>query len=376
MGVDRVSPLPREHATGSTGGADVVLAARCAVGTGLGHVVRCGAIAREVVALGLRATVAVEDPEPLSDVQRRRIDEAGAQLVAWGTGGLRPLVDRLQPACVVLDDPTAPVSLDAELREERLLVVLDGSATRVRAADIVVDSTYSADPAAKWAGLLGDDALLLAGPRYAPIDSRFAVLLADRRDPPPIPLRVAVALGGDDYTAVVRTVLQGLASAPELVEQVDVVVGSMWAPTFAAGQVLPAGGGIGVRFHLDPPDPGAILAAADVAVGAMGMMAWERAFLGVPSLTLSVVDHQAAIAHALESTGAIEHLGTADALDANRVSAAFAALAVDRERRVRMADAARRLFDCAVETGATAVARAIADRIGGAARARPAAVRR
>jgi spore coat polysaccharide biosynthesis predicted glycosyltransferase SpsG len=87
-----------------------------------------------------------------------------------------------------------------------------------------------------------------------------------------------------------------------------------------------------------------------------GQTALEAACLGVPAVVVAAVDNQRPNARHLAATGA----AVAVDLDDGALAEAIAGLAGDRERRVRMARAARAAID---GFGALRVAAAIEGRI-------------
>ena len=54
------------------------------------------------------------------------------------------------------------------------------------------------------------------------------------------------------------------------------------------------------------------MARADLAIGAAGVTTWERLCLGLPSLVITVAEHQRPIAERLHEEGLIRWLGDQD----------------------------------------------------------------
>jgi spore coat polysaccharide biosynthesis predicted glycosyltransferase SpsG len=61
--------------------------------------------------------------------------------------------------------------------------------------------------------------------------------------------------------------------------------------------------GPSLRLHVDAADMAGLAAAADVAVGAGGSSAWERACLGLPAVTLILADNQRDLAWRMDADG-------------------------------------------------------------------------
>jgi UDP-2,4-diacetamido-2,4,6-trideoxy-beta-L-altropyranose hydrolase len=119
--------------------------------------------------------------------------------------------------------------------------------------------------------------------------------------------------------------------------QVDIVLGTA-APSLATLASL-ASRDPRLTLHVDTRDMAALMAAADLAIGAGGSSLWERCCLGLPSLTLVLADNQQDAAAALAARGASEVVEEGD------LAARLAALVADPERLARMSEAAAALCD-------------------------------
>jgi UDP-2,4-diacetamido-2,4,6-trideoxy-beta-L-altropyranose hydrolase len=87
----------------------------------------------------------------------------------------------------------------------------------------------------------------------------------------------------------------------------------------------------------------ALIAGADLVIGAGGSSNWERCALGVPALVTILADNQAPIAYALEGAGVIRNLGWNFELQAADYTAALNALS-DHDL-ARMSEKALALVD-------------------------------
>jgi spore coat polysaccharide biosynthesis predicted glycosyltransferase SpsG len=99
-----------------------------------------------------------------------------------------------------------------------------------------------------------------------------------------------------------------------------------------------------VGLHVDTQAMAALIAEADLAIGAGGSSAWERCVPGLPAITLILADNQRENTLALAAAGAAVALEVNGALPA-RLGEDFRALAADAERRGQMSEAAAALCD-------------------------------
>lgn len=303
---------------------------------GFGHVARCRAVA---AALGVAPRASVRG----SAATRRAASRLGLTVVP---GGLRAL-DRLRPAMVVVDDPSAadarPWVEGARRRGIPVAALCDGGIGRVP-ADLVIDGSVHA---------ARRSAADLAGPRYAVVDPRIPAL---RRAPARAGRRICIAVGGGAhvFTQVPPLVAALARVAPGA--RIDVAPGftARPRPALAAGQWIP------------PAALAATLAVADLAVVAGGLTAYEACALGVPAVAVAVVPAQQPTVRGLARRRAVVDGGALYAADApSRISRVAAALIAAPARRQRLARAARRLVD---GRGADRIASALRRLAAGSAR--------
>ncbi|OFW45713.1 MAG: UDP-2,4-diacetamido-2,4,6-trideoxy-beta-L-altropyranose hydrolase, partial [Acidobacteria bacterium RIFCSPLOWO2_12_FULL_67_14b] len=225
------------------------------------------------------------------------------------------------------------------------VVVIDDLADRRHACDLLVDTAPDRTEA-DYAAWVPAGCRLLLGPRYALVRPRFAALrrsaLARRATAHPV-RRMLVSLGGTDPADVTSRALEGIARSGVKAE-VDVVLGRV-TPHLdrvrAAARRVPRA----TRVLSEVSDMAALMAKADLAVGAGGTTTWERCCLGLPTVLVTTARNQEHQAAALAARGAALHLGWHEEVTAEKVAAAVARLADDGAERRRLALAAAELCD-------------------------------
>ena len=78
---------------------------------------------------------------------------------------------------------------------------------------------------------------------------------------------------------------------------------------------------------VDPVSVAQHFVDADIAIGAPGMTAWERACLGLPSIVIPVADNQVDNAAALERHGAVTVLPVVERVTAEEIASALTSTA-------------------------------------------------
>jgi UDP-2,4-diacetamido-2,4,6-trideoxy-beta-L-altropyranose hydrolase len=217
----------------------------------------------------------------------------------------------------------SPEQLDAFRSLARTLVVDDYGHRPRLPADVVLNPGSEDFPYAP------SDALVLAGPRWAPLRPEFAAE-PPRREGKGARPRVLVCLGGSDPGNVTQAVLKALRPYDQL--DVTAVIGAD-NPHAASLDSLARDLRRGV------PDLRALMLECDAAIVAGGVTALECAAAGLPMAVLTAAENQVRQARALCDAGAAVWLGEERA-PARIAEAALAALSSPG-----MGEAGRRLVD-------------------------------
>lgn len=280
---------------------------------GGGHVMRCLTLAGALTALGAEAAfLATPDTAPVLDAfAPERVGRA-----AIGEGGFD---------AVVVDHYRLGLAEEAAFASQgRKLVALEDLGRPHPAAALVLD------PGA------------LDGPGYQLVRPEFVALRAqalgrrggDGR-------RALISLGLTDVGGITgRAVAALLPIAGDLA--LDVVVGAA-APSLPALTALAEAGRI--VLHVQTGRMAELIAAADIGVGAGGSSLWERACLGLPSVTLILADNQRDLTMKLDERGATLALDARwPGFDA-RLAATFGRLAQNAALRRKLTETSAALCD-------------------------------
>lgn len=222
------------------------------------------------------------------------------------------------------------------------ILALDDAPGRAHDCDLLLDPG-GADQEAGYAAFVPARCRLLLGPSYALLRRQFVAARAGalrRRREPAAVRRALIGFGLADADSLITSALQALAAAGPAGCAIDVVVPrSRKRPVPAREKALD------VRVHDSVADMAALMAAADVAIGAAGGAAWERACLGLPSIAVITADNQRRNAAALTRSGAADTID-ADAPElCHRLAERVRTLVTDAAHRQAMSEAAARLCD-------------------------------
>lgn len=304
---------------------------------GTGHVMRCLALAD---ALRLRDCESVficrEHPGHLGDLIRQRghavymLPEASQPrppdrydrppYLAWlGTDWETDAEQTASLArsgfdLIVVDHYALDIRWESKLRPfcQRILAI-DDLADREHDCDFLLDQNLIRDLHGRYADKVADDCELLLGPTYALLQPQYSEL-HDR-----LPLRdgrvrrILIYFGGADADNLTGLAISAcLALAPRSVD-IDVVANPKSPHIESLREQVR--GHERIALHESLPSLAALMANADLAIGAAGVTSWERCCVGLPSLVVTLAENQRPIADELNRQGFIRWLGHKNAID-------------------------------------------------------------
>lgn len=313
---------------------------------GGGHVMRSLTLARalaargaEVVFLAPPAARRVLDAFAPPEIGREPSEAETPEAVTADAAGAAARFD-----AVAFDHFRLDAEAHRAVARGRPALAIDDMADRPMDADLLVDFGPERT-AADYAGLIPERTRLLLGPAFGLVRPEFAALreatLRRRRETTEV-RRVLVSLGLTDLNGITgKVVLRLLPRVGQAT--LDVVLGAGAASLPALERL--AAREPRLRLHVDTPDMAALVAGADLAVGAGGSTTWERCTLGLPSVSVLLAENQEPSGRALARLGAQETVDArADDFEA-ALDRAFTGLFRSADRRARMASAAAAVCD-------------------------------
>jgi len=254
---------------------------------------------------------------------------------------------------VVLDSYALGEAWERDARQAQLLVLtIDDAPKRRYAPDVLLDPNLSALGVQRWAGCVAPHTRVLAGADYLLLREEFiqAAARAAILRPAAAPIRsILVSMGGSDPPGVALRVVDALRilfASPQAFDlKVDMqdlritVLGGAMNPR--ASQLEALVRQLPNAQYLSATDNiAALMAAADLCVGAGGVTIWERAYMSLPSLVVTLAENQREAVHFFDQQGAHKSLGWHEDVSAATIATAIAtALASPADLRAMAARA-------------------------------------
>jgi spore coat polysaccharide biosynthesis predicted glycosyltransferase SpsG len=323
---------------------------------GLGHLVRCLALADELRDNhGAAVTFAMRPSSLASEMVKQH---AYSILQAPGGGvfdqkaWLRDCLSTSGAQTLVVDvrDDLSKLTLDALVGKGTLIALLDDASDRRWAADLAFYPPVPQVQRIDWSGFRGR---LCIGWEWLVLRPQFARSVPPRKQSPldNSNISLLIAMGGSDPAGLTLKAVRAADRLDGDFESV-VILGSGFCHRQSLQQLL---GRTRRKFTVreSVSEMSDAMAKADLAICSFGMTAYELAAMGVPSVySCLTADHEES-ASALVAAGMGVSVGVDDQGTETRLAAAVERLLVDENARVRMSTCARELID---GHGATRVA--------------------
>ncbi len=219
------------------------------------------------------------------------------------------------------------------------IVAIDDLADREHDCELLLDQNLGRKPA-DYAGLVPPGATMLLGPRFALLREQFRMPHQRPRPRSGSIARLLISMGGFDNGDATSLVLAEL-DHPRIADAIDIEV--VLPPEAPHSERVSArvASMKKARYLGRVDDMAASMERADLAIGAAGTTAWERAAVGLPALIVILAANQAPGARACETEGIARILGELGRMEPGTITRSVLRLLDDPGSVARMAERAR-----------------------------------
>lgn len=244
---------------------------------------------------------------------------------------------------LVVDHYAIDETWEKTLRPQvKQIFVIDDLANRRHDCDVLLDQNYYRNMQMRYDNLVSKYCRLLLGPAYALLRREFYEEQKKLRKRDVAIRRILVFFGGSDQSNETEKALQAIEKLERSDLAVDVVVGQknphrLQIEAHCRRQKR-------WTYYCQVDCMAKLMHAADLAIGAGGTTTWERCFLGLPSLVLSIAENQERIAEDCAALGYMDYLGKKDTVKADDIAEKLLRYIEEPESLQAMEQAGRRLM--------------------------------
>lgn len=345
----------------------IVIRVDASIEMGMGHLMRCLSLARALADDGTKAffllrghaaglTHLIEGEghavRLLPDPGRRCDDATGTAHARWlSTTWQRDAEQTLEAIGVIGGADWLVVdhyALDARwerMQRKRVprILVIDDLADREHDCDILLDQNLVLEMESRYLPYLPATCRQLLGPRYALLRPEFATQRRSLADRSGQIRRILICYGGSDPGNETARALFAIKSLSSHALAIDVAIGLSNPHADSISSLcreMP-----GTELHRGADNMAQLMTRADLAIGAGGVMSWERCCLGLPTIAIDIAENQTGALAALARAAALVYLGSAPSVTADQIAGSIQSMLDDPARTRTMGEIAQKLVD-------------------------------
>lgn len=210
---------------------------------------------------------------------------------------------------IVVDSYAIDITWERMLRPyTKEIMVIDDLANRQHDCDYLLDQNEYLHKETRYVGLVPDKCEMLLGYRYALLREEFYQAKRTLRKRDGVIRNILVFFGGSDLTNETMKTLAALADMKLDGITVNVVVGGSNKNKESIRQYCDTRNNMHYFCQVD--NMAELMAEADLAIGAGGSATWERLFLDLPSIVITIAANQEKIAIDCQKQGLLDYLGS------------------------------------------------------------------
>ena len=223
---------------------------------------------------------------------------------------------------LVVDSYAIDYIWENELRPYvKQIMVIDDLANRKHNCDILLDQNFYLNKEERYKKLVPENCQLYLGPKFALLRDEFHKVKANLRKRDGIIKNILVFFGGSDLTNETEKAIKAieLLNKPDIT--VNVVVGNGNKNKEKLKKLCEQNPQL--KFYCQVDNMAELMNEADLAIGAGGTTIWERCFMELPSIVISVADNQTKICEDCAAEGILNYLGKSSDVNVEDITKAL-----------------------------------------------------
>lgn len=212
---------------------------------------------------------------------------------------------------LVVDSYAIDYIWENELRPHvKQIMVIDDLANRKHNCDILLDQNYSENMEQKYDGLVPDYCKKYIGPKYVLLREEFYKVKKHLRERDGNIKNILVFFGGSDLTNETEKAIKAIEMLNRPDIRVNVVVGNSNKNQEKIKKLCELNPQF--KFYCQVDNMAELMNEADLAIGAGGTTTWERCFMELPTIVVSIAENQDKILFYLSEKNLIDYIGKSE----------------------------------------------------------------
>lgn len=251
---------------------------------------------------------------------------------------------KIRPSWLIADGYCFTTIFQKAIRHlgTRLVLIDDFGQLKEYDSDLIIDQNLGTDET--FYRHRGSNTKLLLGPRYTMLRKEF---LKYRNTPKAVTQtakKILLTIGGGDAQNFTSKVLKAINQSDLDGIELFVIAGPA-NPHIDTLKKEIQNFKVPVQLFVNPKEISKIMSQIDVAISSAGTTALQLAFLGVPTMVITLAENQKRVAEGLVKFGAVETLGSIDKVSGRKIQKALKNLLTDFQKRIEMSKRAQALND-------------------------------
>ncbi|MBT2625101.1 UDP-2,4-diacetamido-2,4,6-trideoxy-beta-L-altropyranose hydrolase [Bacillus sp. ISL-32] len=223
---------------------------------------------------------------------------------------------------LIIDHYAIDINWEMNVKKHvKKMMVIDDLADRLHDCDILLDQNLYHHYKDRYVNLVPKSCKQFLGPEYVLLRDEFYSFLPHHINRDGSVKKILVFFGGSDPTNETKKVMKAFQQLPSQDIELDIVIGNTNTHKNEIETICKKHAFC--SFHCQVNHMAELMYNADLAIGAGGSTTWERCYLGLPSIVITVAENQESIAQTLDQLGAIKYLGPKESVNESDVVSAI-----------------------------------------------------
>ncbi|PJZ02007.1 UDP-2,4-diacetamido-2,4,6-trideoxy-beta-L-altropyranose hydrolase [Bacillus vallismortis] len=245
---------------------------------------------------------------------------------------------------LIVDHYSIDINWEKKVKKHvKKMMVIDDLADRLHDCDMLLDQNLYPHYKDRYVHLVPKSCKQFLGPEYVLLRDEFYSFCPSHKNCDGSIRKILVFFGGTDPSNETKKAMKAFQQLPSHDIELDIVIGSTNVHKNEIESICNKH--VFFNFHCQVNHIAELMYNADLAIGAGGTAAWERCFLGLPAIVITVAENQELIAQTLDQIGAIHYLGPKESVKESHIVSALHDMINNPLSFIQMSKKARMLLE-------------------------------